>query len=119
MIEAVDLIEVDIVHAEPRKAGVDLGKDRLARQPGAVGTGTHAAVNLGGDYHFVAPRKISNRPAEDLLAVAERIAVGRIEEIDPGFERLLDKRPAFLFVEAPGVVPAVAATIAHAAEADA
>jgi hypothetical protein len=119
VIEAMDLIEVDVIHAEPGQAGVDLDKDRLARQPGAIGARAHAAVNLGRDYHFVAPRKIPNRPAEDLLAVAERVAIGGVEEIDAGFERLLDERSAFLFVEAPGVVPAVAAAIAHAAEADA
>src|SRR5882724_13633340 len=94
-------------------------KIALRDSPAPIGARTHAAVNLGRDYHFVAPRKIPNRPAEDLLAVAERVAIGGVEEIDAGFERLLDERSAFLFVEGPGVVPAVAAAIAHAAEADA
>ena len=63
--------------------------------------------------------KSLDRAAKDLLAVAKGVAIGRVEEIDAGFERLLDKRPTFLFVEAPGVVPAVAAAIAHVAETDA
>jgi hypothetical protein len=42
----VDLVEVDVVGAEPAQAVVDLGQDRLARQagpvwgPGASGAGT-------------------------------------------------------------------------------
>src|SRR5258707_1001515 len=54
----------------------------------------------------------------DLFAAAERITVRRIEEIDAGFERPLDERPALLLAEAPGVIAAVAAAVAHAAQAD-
>ena len=119
VVETVDLIEVDIVHAEPAQAVVDLGEDRLARQAGAIGAGTHPAVDLGRDHHLVAAGEILDRPAEDLLAGAERIAIRGVEEIDAGFERLLDERPALLLAEAPGMVAAIAAAIAHAAEADA
>ena len=38
-IEAVNLVEVDVVHPQPREAGVDPGEDHLARQPGGVGPG--------------------------------------------------------------------------------
>src|SRR5262249_13883764 len=115
----MNLIEVDILHAEPRKAGIDLGKDRLARQPGAIGTRSHAAVDLGGDHHLISAGEILYRTTENFLAVAERVAIGGIEKIDTGFERFLDEGAALLLAEAPGVVPAVAAAIAHAAEADA
>jgi hypothetical protein len=30
MVETVELIEVDIIHAEPMQAVVDFGEDRLA-----------------------------------------------------------------------------------------
>jgi len=119
VIKAVDLVEVDVVHPEPRQAGVDLGEDRLARQPGAVGARPHAPIDLGGDDDLVAAGEIADRAAENLLAVAERIAVGGVEEIDAGVDRFPDKRPAFLLAEAPGVIAAVAATIAHATKADA
>src|SRR5581483_6028401 len=102
--------------AEPGQAGVDLGEDRLARQAGAIGPGPHAAIDLGGDNDLVAPREVLDGAAEAFFAVAERIAVRGVEEIDPGFERLLDERPALLFAEAPGVIAAVAAAIVHTAE---
>ena len=58
VIEAMNLIEVDVIHAEPREAGVDLGKDRFARQPRAIGAGAHAAIDLGRDDDFVVRREI-------------------------------------------------------------
>ena len=91
-----------------RQAGVDLGQDRLARQAAAVGARAHRAIDLGGDHDLVAPREILDRAAEDLLAAAEGIAIGGVEEIDAGFERLLDERPALLLAEAPGMVAQIA-----------
>src|SRR5205823_4415565 len=119
VVETVDLIEVDIIHAEPTQAVVDLGEDRFTRQPGAIGAGTHPAIDFGGDDDLVAAREILDRAAEDFLAVAERIAVRRVEEIDARFERLLDEGPALLLGEAPGMIAEIAAAVAHAAEANA
>ncbi len=78
MVETVDLIEVDVIHAEPTQAVVDLGEDRLPRKPGSIGAGTHPAINLGGDHDLVAACEILDRAAEDFLAVAERIAVSSV-----------------------------------------
>ena len=39
VVPAVDLVEVDIIHAEAAKTVVDLDHDRLARQAGAIGPG--------------------------------------------------------------------------------
>jgi hypothetical protein len=69
-IEAVDLVEVDVIDAEPRQAGIDGGEDALARQParvralGRLGAGRIAAlegkvdrkVELGGDDDLIARR---------------------------------------------------------------
>src|SRR5438045_3536737 len=46
MVQPLDLIEVDIIHAEPTRAVIDLGEYRLARQPGPIGAGTHPAIDL-------------------------------------------------------------------------
>src|SRR6516164_5127849 len=119
VVETMDLIEVDIIHTEPTQAVVDLGEDRFSRKPGAIGAGTHPAVHLGGDDNLVAAPEILNRPAEDFFTVAERIAIGGIEEIDARFERLLNEWPALLLREAPGMIPEIAAAIAHATEANA
>jgi hypothetical protein len=68
---------------------------------------------------LVAAREILDRSAEDFLAVAERIAVRGVEEIDACFERLLDERPALRLGEAPGMIAEIGAAVAHAAEANA
>ena len=62
---------------------------------------------------------LADLSTDDLLAVAKRLAIGGVEEIDPRFQCALDERPAFFFAEAPGVVAAVAAAITHAPEGDA
>src|SRR5437762_5145435 len=119
MVETVDLIEVDILHAEPAQAVVDLGEDRFTRQPGAIGAGPHSAIDFGGDDDLVAAREILDRAAEDFLAVAERIAVRGVEKIDACFDRLLDEGPALRLGEAPGMIAEIASAVAHAAEANA
>ena len=91
VVPAVDLVQVDVVGAEPAQAGVDLGHDRLARQPGAVRARAHPAVDLGGDHDFVAPREVGQRTADDLLAGAVRVDVGGVEEVDAQVERRLMK----------------------------
>ena len=114
----MDLVEVDIIHAEPVQAGVDLAHDCLARQAAAVRTGTHPAIHFGRDDHLVAAGEVLDSPAEDLLAAAERITVRGVEEIDAAFECPLDERAGFLLGEAPGMVAAIGGAVAHAAEAD-
>ena len=53
VVKTVDLVEVDVVHAQPAQAVVDLGKHGLAGQAGAVGAGVHAAVDLGRQHDLV------------------------------------------------------------------
>jgi hypothetical protein len=87
--------------------------------PGRIRSARFSADNLGGDDNLVAAREILDRPAEDFFTVAERIAVRSVEEIDARFERLLNEWPALLLREAPGMIPEIAAAIAHATEANA
>jgi hypothetical protein len=94
IVEAVDLVEIDVVGAEAAQAVVDLVEDRLARQAGAVGAGPHAVEHLGGEHDLVAPGEVPDRAADDLLGGAVGIGVGRVEEIDAEVDRLLDQRAA-------------------------
>ena len=56
-IEAVDLVEIDVIGAEPAQAVVDGMADVLARQALLVRIGRPWAVeHLGGDDHLVACR---------------------------------------------------------------
>jgi hypothetical protein len=45
---------------------------------------------------------VADCATEDLFAVAERITVGGVEEVDAGFERLLDEGFALLLAERRG-----------------
>src|SRR4051812_2505567 len=114
----MDLVEIDVISAEAAKTVIDLDHDSLARQAGAIGSRSHPAIHLGGDDHLIALGEVLDRSSEDLLAIPERIAVRRVEEIDAGFERTLDERTALLLAETPGMIAAVAAAVAHAAEAN-
>jgi hypothetical protein len=118
IVPSMDLVEVDVIGAEAPQARVDLGHDPLARQAGAIGSRPHPAIDLGSDDDLVSSVEILDRTPENLLAAAERIAVRRVEEIDAGFERTLDERAALLLAEAPGMIAAVAAAVAHAAQAN-
>jgi hypothetical protein len=119
IIEAMDLIEIDVIGAEPPQARVDLGHDRPARQAGPVRARAHPPVHLGRDHDLVAAREILQRPAEDLLAGAVRIDIRRVEEIDASLQGPLDEGAAFLFVERPGVTAPIGYAVAHAAKAKA
>src|SRR5439155_2409370 len=93
IVPSMDLVEVDVIGAEAPQARVDLGHDRLARHAGAIGSRPHPAIDLGSDDDLVSSGEILDRTPENLLAAAERIAVRRVEEIDPGVERTLDEWP--------------------------
>ena len=54
-VEAVDLVEVDVVGAEPRERGVDLLEDRLARQALPARAVVHPDEDLGGEHDVLAP----------------------------------------------------------------
>src|SRR5215208_8497551 len=97
----MDLIQVDVVRSKPPQAVVDLGEDRLARQPLAVRSFTHLAVQLGGDHDLVPIGEVPQGTAEDLLAPSDGVHIRRIEEIDPKLKRFLNDRPAVLLVKHP------------------
>jgi hypothetical protein len=118
VIPAMDLVKVDVLGSKPLQAVIDLGQDRLARQPLAVRSFTHLAVQFGGDDDLVAIGELPQGTAEDLLALPNGINVCRVEEIDAKLECFLDDRSAVLLVEHPLVYPTFRVPEAHAAEAD-
>ena len=112
----MDLVEIDVMRAEPLQRGVDRLHDVLARQALGVGARPHLPMHLGRDDDVVALGVFLERPAEDLLARALRIDVGGVEEVDPALERLADERPRRLFLEHP--FAPLGRAVGHAAEAD-
>ena len=114
VVPAVDLVEVDVVDAEPGQRGVDLAHDRDPGQPGPVGPGSHPAVHLGRDDHLVARRHLLQQPTGDLLAGAAGVDVGGVEDGDPRLQRGPHDRAGGVLVHHPrvaaasGVAPALA-----------
>jgi hypothetical protein len=98
----VDLVQVDVVGPQPAERIVDGVADVLAREPPQVRVVPHRVEHLGGDDHLVAPRpEILQRAPEDLLAPAEGVHVGGVEEVDAELEGPADERAAFLLLQDP------------------
>ena len=115
MIQPVDLIEVDIIRAEPAQAVVDLREDRLTRQPYAVWARPHREEYFRGKHDLVALGEVLDRAAQHLLGAALRIHVGRVEEVDPHLQRLADQRPPLFLIERPAAMALCWIAIGHAA----
>jgi hypothetical protein len=66
-VETVDLVEVDVLRAEPGQRGVDVLHDRLAGQAGSAGTTVHREVHLGGQDDLLAARVLLDGSTDDLF----------------------------------------------------
>ncbi len=111
----MDLVEIHIVEAQSSQAVVDRLEHVLARQPALVRSRAHRVEHLGGDDHSLALHaEFLQRPPEDLLALAFRVHVGRVEEVDSQIQRLAHDGKARLL----GKHPVRTAAKAHAAQAD-
>ena len=98
-----------LLGAEPPQRLVDLGQDRLARQPRAVRARPHPAVHLGGDDDVLAAREVAQRAPGELLARAAGVDIGGVERRDTRLERVADDRAGRLLVEDPRVPAQVGA----------
>ena len=88
-IEAVHLVEVDPVGAQPPQRVLDRADDPAARVALLVGVLAHRVVELGGEDDVVAAAA-GERLADDLLGLALPVDVGGVDEVDPGVERRVD-----------------------------
>ena len=83
-LRAVDLVEVDIVGLQAAQRGLALGDDVAAIVAGGQDVVVvHAAVYLGRQHDPVALAVALERLADDLLAAATIVDVGRIQKVDP------------------------------------
>ena len=85
VVEAVDLVEVDPVGAEPAQAGLALLDDPAARVAALVRAFAHRPVHLRREHDLVAAS--FERLGDDLLRLAARVDVRGVDEVDPGVER--------------------------------
>ncbi len=88
IVPAMNLIQIDVVGAEPAQAGVDGSENGFTGQAAAVRSLEHRDEYLGGDDHGFALRKILQGAADDLLGGAVGISIGGIEEVDAGLRGL-------------------------------
>jgi hypothetical protein len=101
-VPAMDLVQVDVVQAEPSERGVDRREDVLAREAAAVRARRHLEVDLGRDHELVAGEQLRQEAAGDDLASTLRVHVGRVEEGDPALDGAPDDRLGGGLVQHPG-----------------
>ena len=87
-VPLVDLVEVDVVGAQPAQARLARLDQVMTRQPRVVRAAAHRKPRLGRDQHTVAASL--QRLADDLLRRARRVDVGRVDHVDAGVERHVD-----------------------------
>ena len=85
---SVNLVEVDMICLEAPEGALDRLHDPAPRIALHVWIVAHGTVNLGRDHDIVPPSL--ERLAEDHLGFAGAVAIGRVDEIDAGIERLVD-----------------------------
>ena len=81
LVEAVALVKIDRIHAQPLQRPFQLLLDLRRRKP-VVRLVAHREIQLGGDHEPVSrigPERLAQHP----LRLARAILVGRIEERDP------------------------------------
>ena len=124
VVPAMNLVEVHVVGLQALQALVEFEEDGLAREAASVGLVAHHAMDLGRDHHRLAAHVGLQKPAQHRLALAARVDIGGIEEIDAQIECLPQERFGFFFVQRPCLPSRQQfargrATVGHASEADA
>ncbi len=111
----MNLVEIDVIHAQACQAGIDRLQDVFAGQAALVGSGSHCLEHFGRHDRIVTlDAEGPQRPPEYQLALARRIDIGGIEEVDAQVQRLADDLETGLLRQH----PLEAAAEAHAAQAD-
>src|SRR5918998_915813 len=96
-VPLVDLVEVDVIGAEPPQTRLDGAHDVVAGQALVVGAGAHRAADLGRDQALVAVG--AEGFAEDLLGQALGVDVGGVDQVDARPQADVDLLPRRLDVE--------------------
>jgi len=97
-IRDTHLVEVDPVGLKPAQRALDSLCDPPPRRTEMVGVVVaERNTELDGDYDVVAP-PVRQRLAQDLLRLAGGIAIGGIDEVDAGVQRLADDLDRFVVI---------------------
>ena len=113
VVEAVDDVEVQVVGAQALERSLDLTLD------GRGGEAALVEVDLTGDHDVLASdAQIAQGGADVLLARAEAVAVGGVDEVDAGVEGALDDGAGVVRADGPLVEIGAGLAEAHAAETE-
>src|SRR5215210_9286728 len=80
----MDLVEVDVVGAEPSQALFALADYVVSREASIVGAISHGHAHLRGQEEIVSSARY--RLTEYLLGLTPRVDVRGVEEVDPGVQ---------------------------------
>ncbi len=117
-VPPVDLVEVDVVGAEPAQAVVDLGHDRLAGQPHTVRPASGPSIDLAGQDDFVTTAVFAEDLADDPLAAPGGVDVRGVHEVHPGLQGVQHHRPGLVEVQGPAVDTLAGCSETQGAQAD-
>jgi hypothetical protein len=118
-VEAVDLVEVDMVELQALQARLRLVHDMAPGGAARVRALSHLAMDLGGDDQFLAGQpEVADRLAEDLLAAAGSVDIRGVEEVDPAIDCSLHDLVGGVLSQLADLAPnAVGPAEGHGAEA--
>ena len=95
-IDAVDVVEVDVVGLQPLQAGIDGAHQVAAREARVGDVGPHLLRALGGQHPAVA--LLLDGRADDLFGAAVGVDVGGVDEVDAALGRMVDDAPRLRLV---------------------
>ena len=113
-IPLVELVEVDVIGAEPPQAGLAGPDEVMAGEARVVRPVAHRKARLGGEDDVVTagPKRLT----DDLLRLAHRVDVGRVDHVDPGLESQVDLAPGLLHAAGADLGERAAAAEPHRAQ---
>lgn len=82
----MQLVQVDVVHAEPLQRVVERPAQVAARRTDVVRRVAGREAALGRQYHAVAVGGLRQPAADDVLGGAYRVHVGGVDEVATGLE---------------------------------
>ena len=113
-IPVVQLVEVDVIGAQPLETGLDGANQVVARGAGSVGVIAQRASALGGEDDVVA--LAAQRLAGNFFRQPERVEIGGVDQVDAGIEGDIEQLLGPLDVDASGLLETVGATEGHRAQ---
>ena len=120
VVEAVQLVEVDMVGAEALQAVLGGLEKMVPRRPAAVRSRRYPPEGLGRDHNGLAgDAEILQSAARHLLRSALGIDVRGVDEVHPGIDSSLHERVRAVLLDLSDGLPAALAAIeGHGAEAE-